>query len=257
MRGSLEEIGCHVRSDEDANDARITVVAPAGETVYFMVSAWSVVVHLDVAEPPPANDQIDNATVIGSLPFEDSPEASGASVEPGDPAVSAPCELEVPLEQTLWYSFTSADEIALRARAMDPGSFDGYRRARGLFGGIRAPRSTRLLPSRTTPPNSSRRSLAFAFPRGSASGSWWVWRTLQPESSRFRSRSLPHHPRTMTSTTLCSIESLPFETSLDMFSATSAPDDPVPHADSAFRRLGSPSKLSTVREWRSNSCSVE
>ena len=255
VRGSLEEIGCHVRSDEDANDARITVVAPAGETVYFMVSALgSVVVHLDVAEPPPANDQIDNATVIRSLPFEDSPEASGASVETGDPAVSAPCELEAP--------WNRRSGIPSRPRTRSPCG-----RARGTLAFRRIPscsRSSRENPRpaiNSAAPSTGRllriipAIVGVHVPAGQRI--WFMVGLANSATGEFtlRVEIAPPPPANDDFDNALSIESLPFETSLDMFSATSAPDDPVascglgvlPTTWFAF-------ELSTVREWSLNSC---
>lgn len=57
---------------------------------------------------PPANDDIDNATVISGLPFDDAIDTTEATTDPDDPD----CAGQGP---TVWYSFTPTEDTRIEA----------------------------------------------------------------------------------------------------------------------------------------------
>jgi hypothetical protein len=59
---------------------------------------------------PPANDDFADATVISALPFSDSGDLDGTTTEPGEPGG---CFDQAP--QTVWYAFTPAADIVVKA----------------------------------------------------------------------------------------------------------------------------------------------
>ena len=77
----------------------------AGEIVTLQgISSDSNEGHVDVsAVPPPPNDNFADATVVGSLPFHDEVDLSGATIEPGEQIAS--CSADDP-KQSAWYEFT-------------------------------------------------------------------------------------------------------------------------------------------------------
>ena len=97
--GGLSFIGCGWNSP-------VTVHATAGTTYYFQIGSLfgnTGAVTLRVSEvPPPANDDFANATQIGSVPFEDTENGLGATVESGEPLPT--CTSLRPA--SWWYAFT-------------------------------------------------------------------------------------------------------------------------------------------------------
>ncbi len=79
--------------------------AEAGTTYYMQVGSPSVGpahLQLNVEEvPPPPNDDFANVSTISSLPFSDSQDLLGATVEAGEPSPGC-----FDTSQTVWYSFT-------------------------------------------------------------------------------------------------------------------------------------------------------
>ncbi len=83
---------------------------------------WSAVVTLPLLSilagvapalaAPPSNDDFDSATIITVLPFSDIVDTSEATVAPDDPGVS--CAFGT-LSSTVWYSFTPAADMRIRA----------------------------------------------------------------------------------------------------------------------------------------------
>lgn len=59
------------------------------------------------AAVPPANDDFGSATVVGSLPFQDTVNTVEATMEPGEP--TPPCTFGFG-EKTVWYSFTPGSD---------------------------------------------------------------------------------------------------------------------------------------------------
>lgn len=76
--------------------------AVAGQTYYIMIgspgNSGSLTLSVNLL-PPPANDDVDNAIVIGSLPLHDTRDASGATTASDDPFCGS-------RESSVWYSFT-------------------------------------------------------------------------------------------------------------------------------------------------------
>ena len=86
----------------------ILVNAKAGTTYHIRVAAFPFdpggVLTLDVENvPAPSNDDFANATAISSLPFSDSVDTAGASVEADEPSPSC-----FGADHTIWYAFTPA-----------------------------------------------------------------------------------------------------------------------------------------------------
>jgi PKD repeat protein len=94
----------------------VTFSAQAG-TTYF-VQAGSVFtgggsLHLNLqAVPPPPNDDFASATLITGLPFDDTVDATAATVEPGEPHDSACIG---PPSATAWYAITPSASGSLTA----------------------------------------------------------------------------------------------------------------------------------------------
>lgn len=67
-----------------------------------------------VAAPPP-NDDIEDATLIGTLPFEDQTNLRGATAQKSDPDN---CVFESPAT-TIWYEYTAASDQSIDVSASD------------------------------------------------------------------------------------------------------------------------------------------
>jgi len=89
--------------------------AQAGTTYYFQAGSLNNVgeLHLNLEIiPPPANDDFADAAIISSLPFGDTVDITGASIEAGEP--NSPCH-SYALGKTIWYSFTPASSGSITA----------------------------------------------------------------------------------------------------------------------------------------------
>ena len=98
--------------------AQTSFFATAGQTYYIMVSTYvssggSLVLSANLI-PAPVNDDVDNAIVIGSLPFNDTRDTSGATTAADDPY----CGYR---NATVWYAFTPTVDtrVELDATASD------------------------------------------------------------------------------------------------------------------------------------------
>ncbi len=60
---------------------------------------------------PPPNDNFASATVISALPFSDSVDSTGATLEPGEMSFCG----STPQTQSVWYSFTPSANAAVIA----------------------------------------------------------------------------------------------------------------------------------------------
>ena len=104
--GSLTQVGC-------SGDV---VAVTAGATYYIRLSLPGCcpgTFTLNVTVPnPPANDLIENATPITSLPFTATQDNTDATVSPTDPP--SPCAFGS-TSRTLWYSYTAAADGLIRA----------------------------------------------------------------------------------------------------------------------------------------------
>lgn len=91
-----------------ANQPAVVSVA-AGDTVYLQVnrgfSASVLTARLDVElVEPPVNDAFADATPVFALPFQNTVDTSGATVEQGEPSLCTPPASE----KTAWYTYTPA-----------------------------------------------------------------------------------------------------------------------------------------------------
>jgi hypothetical protein len=105
-RGSLSQIACA------SFPAQVTFNASANTTYFFMIASaccgnpgGNLVFRLN---PPPVNDDIDNATLIGGLPFTDSITTADATTAADDPS----CDGN---GQSVWYSFTPTRDLPVKA----------------------------------------------------------------------------------------------------------------------------------------------
>ena len=109
---SLNFLGC------SQNGSSVTFQAEAGQTYYIQAGILFGSVgdlHLNVDEvPPPANDDFVDATVVPSLPFNNTVDTSGAGTESGEPQPS--CVGGLPTG-TVWYAFTPSTSGSISARA--------------------------------------------------------------------------------------------------------------------------------------------
>ena len=103
----LNLLGCSI------NSGSFIFYAEAGNTYYLQAgSAFGEVgsIQINMEEVfPPANDNFTNSEIISSVPSSITVDVTDATNEPNEPQFCAF------LEQTVWYSFTPADNTAVRA----------------------------------------------------------------------------------------------------------------------------------------------
>jgi hypothetical protein len=123
-RGALSEVACA------SFPAQVSFNASANTTYFFMVASaccgnpgGNLVFRVN---PPPANDDFDNATVIPALPFTDSVFTAGATTAADDPSCNGN-------EHTVWYSFTPTRDTPVRADT----SGSDYAASLGVYTGSR------------------------------------------------------------------------------------------------------------------------
>jgi hypothetical protein len=107
---NLTAIACDDQSG-GGNQARISVAASAGTTIFFQVGGFVGAtgnLTFNLKQGPP-NDDLANATPVASLAFTDGLSTVDATTEPGEPA---PCGL---IAKSVWYSFTPGASITLTA----------------------------------------------------------------------------------------------------------------------------------------------
>lgn len=97
-------------------DPKFSFTAEAGKTYYFQVGGLygsMGTVQFNVAQIlPPPNDDFENATVVTSLPFDDTVDVSGATVQPGE--LKTPCSYDE-MTNSIWYAFTPVTSGAFSA----------------------------------------------------------------------------------------------------------------------------------------------
>lgn len=93
------------------NFSPFTFTAQAGTTYYLQLGdrfGGGGALHVNVnLIPPPPNDAFANAAPVSGLPFTDTPDLTGATLEPGEPNPS--CSFEPSPESSVWYAFTPTE----------------------------------------------------------------------------------------------------------------------------------------------------
>ena len=123
-QGALNQVACN-GDYGGTSQSKITFAATAGTTYYFMAAAYSGYgqpaggnLQFSVSQiPSPGNDDFANATSISALPFSDTQDLSGATVEPGEPAPGC-----FNTSNTVWYSFTATTTESITATTGQYGS---------------------------------------------------------------------------------------------------------------------------------------
>lgn len=110
--GGLSFLSC-----QNFGSAKAVFDVQAGATYYIQASALfgyggTLQLHVDTVLAP-ANDDFANATAIGSTPFSDSVDLTGATVQAGEPAS---CQ-GIASQATAWYAFTPSLSGSYRAAA--------------------------------------------------------------------------------------------------------------------------------------------
>jgi hypothetical protein len=105
-RGALSQVACA------SFPAQVTFSASANTTYFFMVASvccgtpgGNLVFRLN---PPPTNDDINNAAVIGGLPFTDSITTADATTATDDPSCNGN-------GHSVWYSFTPTRDLPVKS----------------------------------------------------------------------------------------------------------------------------------------------
>jgi hypothetical protein len=105
---ALTQIACNPA------DGRVPV--ESGQTYYFMIGAQpgysnysSLRIRAEVLPPPPANDSIDNATVVdmGNLPYNNTVDTNYATTAANDPGCTN--------SNSVWYKFTALRNMTIAA----------------------------------------------------------------------------------------------------------------------------------------------
>ncbi len=102
-RGALTQVAC--------GENQVRFEALAGQTYYFMVGIvpWGQVrLSVEVAPPPPPNDEFGHATVVGTLPFSETLDTRSATPAADDPSG---CILNAGPVSTVWYAYTPTENM--------------------------------------------------------------------------------------------------------------------------------------------------
>jgi hypothetical protein len=123
-RGALNEVACA------SSPAQVAFTATANTTYFFMVASaccgnpgGNLVFRVN---PPPANDDFDNATVVGGVPFSDSVFTGDATAAADDPSCAGNAH-------SVWYAFTPTRDLPVRADT----SGSDYATSLGVYTGSR------------------------------------------------------------------------------------------------------------------------
>jgi hypothetical protein len=123
-RGALNQVACA------SFPAEVSFTATANTTYFFMVASaccgnpgGNLVFRVN---PPPANDDFDNATVVGGLPFDDSVFTAGATAAADDPSCAGNAH-------SVWYAFTPTRDLPVKADT----SGSDYATSLGVYTGSR------------------------------------------------------------------------------------------------------------------------
>lgn len=105
QRGALVPVDC----DLD----RITLAVEAGVTYHVLVwplAPYPATMSISLPPAPPANDDFDDAVVVGALPFEDQVRNDVATKAPDDPGCAES-------GKTIWYTWTAPDALLIKIDA--------------------------------------------------------------------------------------------------------------------------------------------
>jgi hypothetical protein len=123
-RGALSEVAC------EPFGGQVAFTASANTTYFFMVASaccgnpgGTLVFRVN---PPPANDDFDNATVVPALPFTDTVFTAGATTAADDPSCAGNA-------RSVWYAFTPTRDLPVRADT----SGSDYATSLGVYTGSR------------------------------------------------------------------------------------------------------------------------
>ena len=123
-RGALSQVACA------SFPAEVSFTATANTTYFFMVASaccgnpgGNLVFRVN---PPPANDDFDNATVVGGVPFDDSMFTAGATTAADDPSCNGNAH-------SVWYAFTPTRDLPVKADT----SGSDYTTSLGVYTGSR------------------------------------------------------------------------------------------------------------------------
>jgi hypothetical protein len=124
-RGALSEVAC-----ASGAPAQVAFTASANTTYFFMVASvccgnpgGNLVFRVN---PPPANDDFDNATVVDAVPFGHSVFTADATTAADDPSCNGNAH-------SVWYAFTPTRDLPVRA---DTAGSD-YATSLGVYTGSR------------------------------------------------------------------------------------------------------------------------
>ena len=114
--GSLNLVGCN--DDFNGAQSKVMFSASAGTAYYFMVAFCCGTggnggsnLQFSLNEVlPPGNDNFANAVPVGALPFSDSRDLGGATVEAGEPSPGC-----FGTSNTVWYAFTPGTTQSITA----------------------------------------------------------------------------------------------------------------------------------------------
>jgi hypothetical protein len=123
-RGAFNQVACA------SFPAEVSFNATANTTYFFMVASaccgnpgGNLVFRVN---PPPANDDFDNATVVDAVPFEHSMFTAGATAAADDPSCNGNAH-------SVWYAFTPTRDLPVRADT----SGSDYATSLGVYTGSR------------------------------------------------------------------------------------------------------------------------
>ena len=119
-QGALTQVPGACNDDFNGSASKVVFNATGGTTYYFLIGrccgtggsgGGSLTFSVQELLPPP-NDDFANATVIPSLPFDDTVDTSGAGIEASEPTPSC---AYYGLMNTVWYAFTPATSGSVSA----------------------------------------------------------------------------------------------------------------------------------------------
>jgi hypothetical protein len=123
-RGALTLVPGACNDDSSSLQSRIVFAATAGTTYHFLIgqccgsggSGGGSLIFSVASVNTAANDNFVDAVAIPGLPFTQTADTAGATLEPGEPTGS--CST---VAGSLWYSFTPAETASVTARATSSG----------------------------------------------------------------------------------------------------------------------------------------